>query len=167
MRAWRLAACAAATLLLLPTGPAGACGDKFVRVGRGGRSQRGYVAVHPASILVYVNRASGGAGAMQKLPAALKAAGHKAQAADTPAAFGEALKAGKFDLVLAEQADLAGLEGALQGATPRPGVLPVLRNASKAEAEAAAKKHGCVIEDPEKKQDVLVDIDQMMEKRAQ
>lgn len=35
---------------------ADACGDKFVRVGRGGRYQRGYIATHPAAVLVDARR---------------------------------------------------------------------------------------------------------------
>jgi len=121
---------------------ADACGDKFVRVGRGGRFQRGYVAVHPSSILVFVDAGSAGAPSMQKLPATLKAAGHKAQVVGSPIAFAEALLAHRYDLVMAEAEDLPRLAAAMEGAVPRPQVLGVQR--------------------AEKKYQVLVDIDATM-----
>jgi hypothetical protein len=166
MRALSPALCVAACLMLLASPEAEACGDKFVRVGRGGRFQRGYVAVHPASVLVYVNKASAGAAAMRKLPSALKAAGHKTTAVETPAAFSEALQVGKYDVVLVENADLASLEAGLAKAVPRPEVMPVLHKPTPAEAAAVAKEHGCVVEDAENKYDVLVDIDNLLEQRA-
>jgi hypothetical protein len=165
MKATRIVSALVAGLLALSSHSAGACGDKFIRVGRGGRFQRGYVAVHPASILVYVNKGSAGAASMGKLPAVLKAAGHRAEAVDTMGAFTEALKARRYDLVLAENPDVAGVVAAINGATPKPSVLPVLRGATPAQVGAAAREHGCVIEDAEKKYDVLMDIDQMMEGR--
>ena len=58
-----------------------ACGDKFLLTGRGARLQHGYCALHPASILVYVNSKSGPAAAMRnpQFLNALKQAGHKPQ----------------------------------------------------------------------------------------
>src|SRR6188474_1335051 len=97
------------TLLAPAPRTADACGDKFVRVGRGGRFQRGYIAVHPSSILVFVNGTSADAEVMKRLPATLKAAGHKAVPVATATAFAEALKAQHYDLVMAEAADVPSL----------------------------------------------------------
>ena len=53
----------------------GACGDKFLRVGRSARFRR-YAAVHPAGILIYRPVNSDRAG-IDDLKALLKRAGHK------------------------------------------------------------------------------------------
>jgi hypothetical protein len=133
VKSFRIAslALALAALAALPGRPGEACGDKFVRVGRGGRFQRGYVAVHPSSILVFVNGRSADAATMKKLPATLKAAGHKARAVSTPIAFAEALKAQRYDLVMAEAADLHALSAAMAGITPAPHVLTVVATPAK------------------------------------
>ena len=158
---------AAAMLLALSAREAEACGDKFVRVGRGGRFQRGYVAVHPSAILVFVNAGSPGAASMRRLPATLRAAGHTPLAVTSASDFEEALKARRYDIVMAEAADLPRLSAALAVAVSRPEVLPILRKPTKAEADAAARAnaHACVIVDVDKKYDVLVDIDQVMAAR--
>lgn len=167
MRTVRVAIGLSACLLLGHPGSTDACGDKFVRTDRGGRFQRGYVAVHPVSALIFVNKSSPGAGSLRKLPATLKAAGHKAAAAEGVSAFQEALRAGKYDIVLVEVADIPSLEAVLKAAGSRPRLLPVLRKPTKAELEAVIKQHGCAIEDPENKYSVLVDIDTLMEQKTQ
>jgi hypothetical protein len=145
-------------------GPRGeACGDKFVRVGRGGRFQRGYVAVYPATILVFVNTTSAGAASMQRLPATLKAAGHKARAVASADAFAHALKAERFDLVMVEEAEMPQLAAAIDAAVPHPEVLPILRRPTRAQVEAAARKqaHACIV-DADKKREVLMEVDEVM-----
>jgi hypothetical protein len=64
-------------LSLLALGPAASegCGDKFQRVGRGARFQRGYVALHPACVLLYARPQSPIAKALRDLEPALKRAG--------------------------------------------------------------------------------------------
>ena len=58
------------------TGGAEACGDKFLRVGRGARYQRGYVAIHPACVLLYADPKSSVSAALRELEPVLKRAGH-------------------------------------------------------------------------------------------
>jgi hypothetical protein len=127
----RVASLLVALAALATSMPVEACGDKFVRVGRGGRFQRGYVAIHPSSIVVFVNPSSADASTMRKLPSTLKAAGHKAISVSTAAALADALRAQRYDLVMAEAADLPSLSAALAGITPAPGVLPVAASPAK------------------------------------
>jgi hypothetical protein len=70
------AAIAVLMLSLLALGPAASegCGDKFQRVGRGARFQRGYVALHPACVLLYARPQSPIAKALRDLEPALKRA---------------------------------------------------------------------------------------------
>lgn len=167
MRLWPRGLLLAVLFLMLSAPePGAACGDKFVRVGRGGRYQRGYVAVHPASVLVYVDAGSKQAPALRRLTPALKAAGHKAAAVESEAALADALKGARYDVVLIEAAEVARVEPELGKAAPKPSVLPVLYNPTKAELEEQVKLHGCVVEDADKKYDVLVEIDGVMERRS-
>ena len=122
---------AIAGVLAASAGALEACGDKFVRVGRGGRFQRGYVAVRPSSILVFVNPRSADAATMRKLPATLKAAGHKATAVSNAEAFAAALQAARYDLVMGEADDLPSLAGAIAAVSPAPAVLPVVAGPAK------------------------------------
>lgn len=121
----------AATALATSIAPALACGDKFIRVGRGGRFQRGYVAVHPSAIVVFVNPASADAATIRKLPATLKSAGHRAIMVSTTAAFASALQGQRYDLVMAEAADLPALSAAIAAVTPAPEILPVAASPAK------------------------------------
>lgn len=122
----------AALAACLVPGSAAACGDKFVRVGRGGRFGHGYVAIHPSSILVFVNPDTPRSAAMRRLPARLKSAGHRATSVTTTEAVAAAVKADRYDLLIAEAADLPGLAAALAAApSPAPRLLPVAHGAAK------------------------------------
>src|SRR5437588_2861419 len=89
----------------------GACGDKFLRVGRSARFRR-YAAVHPATILIYKPASSTRAG-IDELKALLKQAGHKAVAVDGGTNISDALAAAHYDLVIAAYADAAGIKNDL------------------------------------------------------
>jgi len=120
-----------AGVLAASAGALEACGDKFVRVGRGGRFQRGYVAIYPSSIVVFVNPSSADASTMRKLPSTLKAAGHKAISVSTAAALADALRERRYDLVMGEADDLPSLAGAIAAVSPAPAVLPVVAGPAK------------------------------------
>src|SRR5438105_1116546 len=81
----------------------GACGDKFLRVGRSARFRR-YAAVHPAAILIYKPAHATRAG-IDELKALLVQAGHRAEAIDTGTGIASALAAARYDLVIADYAD--------------------------------------------------------------
>src|SRR5205823_7518860 len=77
----------------------GACGDKFLRVGRSSRFRR-YAAVHPATILIYKPLHATTAG-IDELKALLKQAGHKPVAVDNGASIVDALAGADYDVVIA------------------------------------------------------------------
>lgn len=163
---------AAITVLILPLlalAPAGSegCGDKFQRVGRGARFQRGYVALHPACILLYARPQSPIAKALRDLEPALKRAGHQPLLVDRPDGLVPALKTGHYAVVMTELADVATIEAqARAAAVPPPSVLPVLHRPTQETKAGVEKEYNCVVESPGRKVDVLAEIDGLMERRV-
>jgi len=140
----------------------GACGDKFLRVGRSARFRR-YAAVHPATILIYnpVNSTRAG---IEELKAMLKQAGHKPTAVDSGADVSGALAAAQYDLVIADYADAARIKNDLESAPSRPELLPILYKPTKIVEAEAEKQYACLIK-PHlmTKYDALAEIDRLMQ----
>jgi hypothetical protein len=103
-----------------------ACGDKFVMVGRGVRFQHAYAAIHPASILVLLPPKSLKNAAVRdsRLQNALKMAGHRLELAQ-PETLADALRQRRFDIVLADPADVPALPDADLAAGSKPSVVAV------------------------------------------
>jgi hypothetical protein len=140
----------------------GACGDKFLRVGRSARFRR-YAAVHPASILIYkpVNSTPKG---IEELKALLKRAGHKPVAVDHGTSIPLALAAAQYDVVIADYADASRIKDDLQSAPTKPGILPILYKPSKAVEAEAEKQYACLIKPHAMtKYDALAQIDRFMQ----
>jgi hypothetical protein len=148
--------------LALPTG-AEPCGDKFLRVGRGARYQRGYVAVHPACILLYADPHAAVSPALRELESALRRAGHKPTIVEAPAGVVPALTTGHYNIILAGLDDVALVEAEARKAPVKIDVLPVLHAPSATVRAMAQKSYHCVAEAPGKKTDVLAEIDDLME----
>jgi hypothetical protein len=145
------------------TNGAEACGDKFLRVGRGARYQRGYVAVHPATLLLVARSGSPTAAALLELEPALKRAGHKPVVVESTAAVTPALSGGRFHLVLADMKDLPAVETAAKASGATVDFLPFLDRPTSAARAAAEQGYRCVAETPGKKMQVLAEIDDLME----
>ena len=79
--------------------------------------------------------------------------------------FDEALKNGKYDLVLVEPSDADGLAQEIRSAPSKPLVLPVLYRPTKAEATAVEKKFHCLLKAPDSSSHYLSAIDEAMEVR--
>jgi CheY-like chemotaxis protein len=140
----------------------GACGDKFLRVGRSARFRR-YAAVHPATILIYKPVNSTPAG-IEALKALLKQAGHKPVAIDNGAGFLSALTAAEYDLVIADYGDAPQINKDLQSAPSRPLLLPILYKPTKAVEAEAEKQYVCLIKPHAMtKYDALAEIDRLMQ----
>jgi len=149
--------------LLMDLSPGETCGDKFLRVGRGARFQRGYVAIHPACILLYVNPHAAATPAMRELEPALKRAGHKPAMVETPLALVEALKTGHYNVVVADLADVPTVQAQARSLTASPAILPVIEKPTPAARSEAKREYTCVVETPGKKDDALASIDELME----
>lgn len=140
-----------------------ACGDKFLRVGRGARYQRAYVAVHPASLLLLARPGSSVAASLRELEPTLKRAGHKPVVVKDAAAVPEALERGHFNIVLTDIKDVPSLEGAARKTGTHVDVLPFIDEPTPEARASAAAGYRCVAEVPGKKADVLGKIDEIME----
>lgn len=142
----------------------GACGDKFLRIGRSARFSR-YAAVHPTAILIYVPANSTRAG-IEELKAMLKRAGHKAVALDRDASVSAALAASPYEVVIADYLDVGRLEVELHAAASRPALLPILNKPAK-DVEMEAMRHYAFVIKPHAmtKYDALAEIDRLMESR--
>jgi hypothetical protein len=151
-----IAACAAGSVDL------GACGDKFLRVGRSARFRR-YAAVHPASILIYKPVNSTPAG-IEEFKALLKRAGHKPVAVENGTTISRALAATQYDVIIADYADTNRIKDDLRSAPTKPGILPILYKPSKAVEAEAEQQYVCLIKPHVMtKYDALAEIDRFMQ----
>src|SRR5262249_58034570 len=131
-----------AAVLFLGRGFAAACGDKFVILGRGMKTEMGR-ARHPAAILLFNNPSSRLAEAEReyRLATALKAAGHKALVLQDRIQVGEALLSRGYDVVLADFTDTPALEQTVRKSAPDTVVIPVLYKPTGAELAEAQKQY--------------------------
>jgi len=139
------------------------CGDKFLRVGRGARYQRGYVAIRPACILLYARPGSALAATMRELAPTLRRAGHKPILLEDPGAMASAMSREHPNLILAAIGDVGAVQKAA-GAAARADVLPLLVQPSAGAREDALREYHHVAESPGRKQDLLARIDDVMER---
>jgi hypothetical protein len=138
----------------------GACGDKFLRVGRSARFRR-YAAVYPASILIYTPANATSAG-MKEFEALLKRAGHKPVTVDSGTSIPRALAAAQYDLVIADYSDASHIKTDLQSSKPE--LLPILYKPTKAIEAEADKQYACLIKPASMtKYDALAEIDRLMQ----
>src|SRR5579871_6972750 len=147
--------------LLLAGTAAWACGDKLMLVMGSGLLIK---PLHPAAILAYAGQGPSGAiiRSMQTQPA-FKKAGHRVQVVEDASGFDNALKAGKYDVVVADVASANDLSQEVSSAPSKPVLLPVAYKASKEEQSAAQKKYHCLLKAPGDTNNYLVAIDQAME----
>jgi hypothetical protein len=144
-----------------------ACGDKLMLLIGSARYRQVYNA-HPASILAFTRQNSAVPRIVSELEhqPALKRGGHKFYSVDDLSRLDEALKAGRYDLVLADITDADGLEQHLQSIQSKTVVLlPVVYNSTKAEAQAVEKRFHCVLKAPGSPSNYLAAIDGAMEVR--
>jgi len=148
-----------------------ACGDKFLVIGRGPRSQRAKGAVQKAAILMYMDPRTELPAAIQEqgLESDLKLAGHRVRVIEDRRAVGETLRAQRYDIVLAGLSDMESLERELGSGAARPTLLPIVYDPTAEELAAARRRFECVMKSPSKKQHYLAVIDDAMvlrQKRA-
>ena len=154
----------AAGALVLGRGVAAGCGDKFVILGRGARVAR---SKFPSTILIFMNPSSRIPAADKefRVEAVLKAAGHKAQVAETDAEVRKALASGKYDLVLADFVDVPELRKEAGAAASKPVVLPLLYRPTPVELAVAEKEANCAVRPSKQSRDLLLVVDQAMQER--
>jgi hypothetical protein len=108
--------------LALACSHANACGEGQFNMGQGLRYQ-GYLAPRPATVLVYD---SGSATDRKALYAGLQKAGHKVTVVGTADAMSEALRARRFDVVIADLDDVAAMQPHAAATSAKATLLPVV-----------------------------------------
>ncbi|HYV40253.1 MAG TPA: hypothetical protein VEO02_00530 [Thermoanaerobaculia bacterium] len=152
-------------VLALGHGVASGCGDKFVLIGSAARVNR---SKYPSRVLVFMNPASRVPAAEKEfhVEATLTAAGHKAKVVESEAEVQKALESGKYDLVLADYADVPELKKRCGVSASKPAVLPLLYKPTAAELSAAEKEANCLVRASKKSSDLLAVIDETMKDRS-
>jgi hypothetical protein len=119
---------------------------------------------NPAAYLVYAGKTAS-ATLIRDHPLHLvaKNAGHRIQVIEDPAGLDNALKAGKYDLVVTDVANARELSERVLSAPSKPVLLPVAFQASKEEQSAAQKRYHCLLKAPSNSENYLVAIDQAMD----
>ena len=147
---------------LLVGAVAWACGDKLMLI-MGARSSL-IRPGHAALILAYPGQsASAGVIRSLQLQPAVKKAGHKIQVVEDSTGLDTALKAGKYDVVMADVASAGEISQHISSAPSKPVLLPVAFKASKEEQSAAQKKYHCLLKAPSDAEGYLAAIDQAMD----
>lgn len=112
--------------LLVAPAPARACGEGQFNVGQGLRYQ-GYLAPHPATVLVYADPASGADSAdRQAVYHGLEQAGHRVTVVTDSDALSRALASKHYDVVIANFNDVAAVESSVGNTPEKPLMLPVV-----------------------------------------
>lgn len=135
-----------------------ACGDKFLLVGRGARYQRGYVSVHPGSVLLYANTALTSA---RGLRAALKLAGHQVTVANNRSELDAALRTGKYDVLLADTTESAALTRDVENLAAKPVVVPVLAERTP-RVRASSGREFCILNTENRQRHALAVLDDIL-----
>jgi hypothetical protein len=132
-------------VVVLWPGEAGACGDKFLVIGRS--PKRVPKAHHPAAVLLYLRPGSTlpGAAKEMRLGPTLQEAGHAVDTAADAGALREILGARRFDFILADPADAPDVERLAGSSSSRPQVVPVVQKASDEAVRALEAQHAIVI----------------------
>jgi hypothetical protein len=154
--------------------PLHACGDKLMMLGRGIRFQSKHTPRAAAVLLYLPESATGLALTDPKLESALREAGHAVRAVTSPSDLESALRAGTFDVVLANVTHAPELEQAKSIVERSAVVLPAIylvapashvadKQRSKADLEKASKDFGVIVEVPGRPGHYCHAVDQAME----
>jgi hypothetical protein len=145
-----------------------ACGDKLMLLSGMTRLRQIYSRKHPAVILAYMRENSAVPGVVKQLERepSLKQNGYQVNTVeDDPVKLDEALKAGKYDVVMLDATDAEALELQVRSAPSMPLVLPVLYNSTKTEAKSVEKKFHVILKAPGSPDYYLAALDEAMELR--
>jgi CheY-like chemotaxis protein len=152
--------------VLLTVTVAYACGDKLMLVMRLRAAQ--LKLGHPVTILAYAQRDLPSSDLVRQIQSqpAVRKAGHRFQFVEDGAKLDEALKATKYDLVLADVAVADSLSQRLQSSPFQPVVWPVAYKSTKQEDSATQKKFDCLLKAPTSSDAYFESIDQALQWKA-
>src|SRR5215831_1539114 len=152
--------------LFLTTAIGWACGDKLMLVMRVRLAQ--LKLGHPITILGYTQRDLPSSASVRqiRLQPDVKKAGHRFQFVEDSAKLDDALKAEKYDIVVADVAVADQLSQRVQASPSHPVILPVSYKGTKAEDSATKKKYHCLLKAPGGADQYFDAIDQALQWKA-
>jgi len=119
-----------------------ACGDKFLIIGRGASYRNRYVAIHPAAILLYGEKAAGnGEVDVRRI---LQRAGHHVDLAPDGARLESAMRSKRYDFVIAPIDAIEDTERHVHSASSDALVLPILFASNEHEVSEAERQFECI-----------------------
>lgn len=123
---------------------------------------------HPLTILAFAEHDLPSSDSIRLLPSqpAIKRANHQFQLVEDGARLDQALKAGKYDLVMADVSVAEELSRRVESVPYRPLVVPVAYKATKAQDSAAQKKFHCLLKAPSGSDEYFDAIDQALQWKA-
>ena len=153
-------------VFFLTAAVAWACGDKLMLVMRVRLAQ--LKLGRPVAILAYTHRDLPTSALVRQiqLQPVVRKAGHRFQFIDDTAKLDDALKADKYDLVLADVSVADELSQRVKASPFRPVVLPVAYKSTKQDDSAAQKKFHCLLKAPSDSDQYFEAIDQALQWKA-
>ena len=153
-------------VVFLATATAWACGDKLMLVMRVRLAQ--LKLGRPITILAYTQRDFPSSASVRQiqLQPDVKKAGHRFQFVDESARLDDALKAEKYDIVVADVAVADQLSQRVQALPSHPVMLPVSYKGTRAEDSATRKKYHCLLKAPGGADQYFDAIDQALQWKA-
>jgi hypothetical protein len=144
-----------------------ACGDKSLSAG-GIRMQRALAARYPASVLIYKPTASrlDGAARELKLQKTLQDVGHTYREVASEADLQAQVDSGRFNILLADFADVAALQQRLASSAARVVIVPVVYKLTKAQAAEVKNQSRFVIKAPGRAAEYLTTIAEAVASRS-
>jgi hypothetical protein len=146
MRKLFLVSVFASSVILSTSLPVHGCGDKLLVLGRSLRFQT-MSGSRAAGILAYARPGTPSAGliADPKVQSAFKKAGYQFRVVRDGEEVDVALRSGKYDLVLADIADVAVMDAAIHSTSSTSVLLPVMYEPTKPEFSAAERRYRYVL----------------------
>jgi len=144
--------------------PAYSCGDKLLVLGRGVRFQT-LTGTRPANILAFLRAGTDVAAVAQdqRFQSALKKAGYQFRVVRDAEEVDVALRSGKYDLVIAEIADLNAIDSTLHSMPRTPALLPILYEPTKLQITSVEQRYRYVLKAPNKDSHYLSVIEKALE----
>ena len=140
-----------------------ACGDKFLVIGRGASYRGRYVAIHPANILLYGEKAAGNGDV--DVRHILQRAGHHVDYAADDARLGNALGAKNYDIVIAPFEAIDSTERHVRTLSAGTLVLPILYASDDEEVRKVERQYACVAKSDARQRSFLGVLDDAMAMR--
>ena len=140
-----------------------ACGDKFLIIGRGASYRGRYVAIHPARILLYTEKAAGSRDVDVKR--ILQRAGHHVDYAADVAQLDAAMRSKTFDFVIVPLDAVTETEKRVRPLASTTLVVPIIYASTDDEARRVEKQYECIFNSKAKRRNFLAVLDDAMAMR--